>query len=234
MESSWKCCAKCMSDWKCIQTQVSFIIIWCAIMLGLSGWTMQSQGGDFSQLHAFNSTSQPYLNWQQSVCESSPYMYLKPFSFTYSINGKSSSVPSYCGYQSSSSSLRLVITVFACVTAGILLMESPLSFFARPIFVTYGFLFFAAMVLDSNATAIGIYSCTLNFDNTDLQNFIASNNIVLNCQSPNYAGVAVVDVILSIQFFFIASSWILCKNRYSTKTIEEDRDAKTMRDMETL
>jgi len=205
-------------------------------MLGLSGWTMQSNGGDFSQLRAFNSTSQPYLNWDLNVCSSSPYMYLKPFQFTYSINGKSSSLSSSCGYQASSSSLRLVITVFACVFSGVLLMKSPLSFFARPIFVIFGFLFFAAMVLDSNAVAIGLYSCVLNFDNTDLQNFIAANQVVLNCNSQNYAGIAIVDVILSVQFFFVASSWIMCKNKYSDKPPPEEEkvEIKAMKDMETL
>lgn len=241
----WTCVAKCFSKWSCIQTQMSFIIIWSVVLLALSGYTIQNDGGSFSQISRNNTMSgiQPYADFSTTVCNASPYIYLRPFHFTYTVgppvknsliksqtnpSSSSSSLPNaskptFCGFPSSNSSLRLTITSLGLLSVFILLFNTPLSLFGKYIFIVYGFLFFTSLVLDSNASSTGEVSCNNNFQNTNLEAFIKTHKLVLQCNPSIYAGISFIDIMMSVQYFFLSTSWGLCKDRYSNYNKKEDK-----------
>jgi hypothetical protein len=77
---------KCFSTWLRIRFIMVFTICWCIVLLGVAGWTVQNIAGSITSKTFTSGNS--YKNWN-NVCKSSPYIYLKPFSFTYSGGGGS-------------------------------------------------------------------------------------------------------------------------------------------------
>ena len=73
---------KCFSTWVRIRIIMVFTMIWCIIIVALTGWTYTTSGGSFGS-QSFPSGNK-YGNWDSAVCDNSPYQYLKPFYFTYS------------------------------------------------------------------------------------------------------------------------------------------------------
>ena len=78
----WICCAKWFSSWFSIKVLMAFILIWLLIIIGVSGWLTESDGGSLAGLSASGS-SNPYTDWTSTVCNHAPYKYLVPFSFRY-------------------------------------------------------------------------------------------------------------------------------------------------------
>ena len=126
-----------------------FALLWLVILLGLSGFTFMSAGGSFASLNFESQDS--YANWPISVCTydyanawfnviprcmillnkvcaTSPYTYLRPFSFTSSAG----SSPSYCGFPNSNSEFRFIVSSVAIVHVIILYFNTPLSLLAKP------------------------------------------------------------------------------------------------------
>lgn len=216
MGDPWLCVAKCMSNWNAILFQMTFILCWLLIMMALSGYYKQNDGGSFANVPYpvtfFNQTIDiyPFKSWDD-VCSALPYTYVRPFSFTFSPNGSN---PTFCGYGDANTNLRLVISVFGFVTMLCLYVHTPLSFFARYVYLVYGFLFFTALVLDSNSSSMGDSMCQSGFANTNMMSAIALNDLNVVCNVSVYATVAIIDFILSVQFFFLATSWALCEHKY--------------------
>lgn len=205
--------AKCLSNWRLIQAQMAMIIAMSIVMLALSGYTYQNNGGDFSSVAGGD-----YSSWENNICKKGPYMYLVPFSFTITTSsGQKSDNYSFCGYPRETATFRFVITVFAILTVLSLYIKTPISIFGRYIYSIYGVLFYSAMVLDSKTTVDGNLTCLDNFTGTDMADVIRANTVVLTCNSSNYEGVILIDLVISIQFLFLATSWSLCQEKYPTR-----------------
>eukprot|EP01036_Dinobryon_divergens_P029011 gene29011-38055_t len=170
-----------------------------------------SAGGSFASL-TFESQDS-YADWPNSVCASSPYLYLRPFSFTSSAG----SSPSYCGFPSSNSDFRFIISSIAVVHVILLYFKTPLSLLARPALAMYGFLFFTACVMDSFAISTGQAVCDNNFANTSLSGDIQSKGLTLTCTLSNYSGVAVVDLGIAAIFLILHTAWGLTADLYVKK-----------------
>jgi hypothetical protein len=124
--------------------------------------------------------------------------------------------------------MRFVLCPIGFVTILILFANTPLSFVARPIFVTYALLFFAVGVLDINAVVNGYVACQSNFANTDMHDVIVANQITVSCQQGSYAMVCAFDMILSAQLFFIYTAWMFCKDKYVRKANDHTSDQRAL------
>ena len=234
-------CAKCFATWLRVQILMAFLMAWIVILLGLSGFLTESQGGDFSKLNSpipvrvGNVTTYPslgYSNWNNEVCLASPYVYLRPFAFSYKdANGTSSSLNSFCPYPSSLSTFRFCICCLSIVTIFILFFKTPLSFFARQVWITYALLFFASFVLDINAVVTGEATCHSDFVNTQLQDDINLAGLSLTCNLSNYAGLTVVDLVVCSHFFLLYTAWALAQDLYQEKTNKPNANQKTILSM---
>ena len=159
-----------------------------------------------------------YKDWQNSVCATSPYYYLRPFKFTFTTSsGQTSSLPSYCAYPESNFTFRFCMLCFAFVTIFILYFKTPISFLARQIWLLYALLFFAIFVLDVNATIIGGWTCNQNFANTKLHDDMMKAGVTITCDTSIYAGVTIIDLIICVHFFFLYTAWALTKDLYIPK-----------------
>ena len=202
--------AKCLSNWRLIQAQMAMVVVVLIIQLGLSGYSYQNQGGDFA-----SAAGGTFGSWESSICKKGPYMYLLPFAFTYTTSsGDTATNYSKCGYPQETTTFRFVITVFGFLTVLSLFVNTPISIFGRYIYTMYGILFYSAMVLDSKSTIDGLMSCRNGFLGTDLSDALKSKMYVLTCNSATYEGVIFIDLFLSVQFFFLATSWSMCQNKY--------------------
>lgn len=226
-----KCLARVFSTWLSLRILMAFAIVWCIIVLGLSGGQSQAVAGDFNTAHGAPSK---YTDFVNQVCSSSPYFYLKPFQFNWQqMNATTSTVmmngvlPSTCPWPIANSTLRFTITVFALVTVGVLFLKTFLSIFARTAFLMYALLFFASFVLDANASIIGIAECTNGFVNTNLNTDLVSANVALTCIQ-NFNGLVVIDLLVASIFFLLFSAWGMCQNLYN---INASGDDKSLLDM---
>lgn len=193
------------------------IIILCIINLGLSGAYSVSTVGELNSVTFSDGTRYTDADWM-NLCLSSPYVYLRPFSFVYSTSdGYTSVQETYCGFSASTSTFRFVIGTVGVVITGLLFFKTPLSIFARMIWGIFAFLYFTVFVLDANDTTVGYTSCQQTFPNTDLGNEITGSNMSLTCDESNFAGVTVIDLFTAISFFILHTSWALCKDLYIVK-----------------
>jgi hypothetical protein len=217
--------SKCFATWLRIRILMGFTIAWCIILIGISGAGTVSDGGDFSKIKFTNNstdstssgtahTYHTYSNWESAVCDAIPYVYLRPFYFTYTCNGATSSSTSYCAWPSNNSALRFTITVIGLVNLLLLYIKSPISLIARMLFTVYSLLFFAAFVLDTNSLVTGETNCDSNFLNTKLNTDISNAKIALNCNTSDSAVVVICDLILSILFFVLNTAWGLTTDLY--------------------
>ena len=214
--------AKCLSNWRLIQAQMAMIIVMTIVMLGLSGYSYQNNGGDFSTIAGGD-----FSSWEKNICKKGPYMYLVPFSFTVTTAaGSTATNYSYCGFPQETTTFRFVITIFALLTVLSLYIHTPISIFGRYIYTIYGILFYSAMVLDSKTTVDGSLTCQNGFIGTDLSDTIKSKLLVLTCNSSTYEGVIFIDLIISIQFLFLATSWSLCQDKYPSKEKAPPKEQK--------
>lgn len=204
---------KCFATWFRIRVLMGFIIAWCIIIMSLSAWEFNSDGGDFSSLTF--SSGRSYSNWDSDVCQTIPYLYLSPFSFSYSLpDGTSSSSNTYCSWSNSNSELRVIITVLAIVHLAILYIKTPISLIARPCFAIYALAFFAAFVIDASATTTGQNFCKNKFMNTNLYTDISSLDMSITCSTTNFEVITMFDIIASILFFILHTAWKLTKDLY--------------------
>lgn len=193
---------------------LAFLLIWQVVLLGLSGWLLENGSGDLSNDSFRNETSTNYNKWND-FCYSTPYYYLRPFAFTFEQADGTTSDISYCGFPPVNSDFRIAICVLGFCTVLALLFNTPLSYIARTLFVLYGLLFFAVAVLDMNRTAVGYASCENSFGYTHLKEDLATLNTTLSCVQDDYAGLCVVDLMVSFQYFFLYLAWQFCKNKYN-------------------
>lgn len=212
------CLGKCFATWLRLQILMAFLLAWIIILIGCSGYLMMSDGGDFSKLSIpvnGTSVSLGYNDWTNSVCKKSPYMYLRPFAFSYSDkSGHTSSSSAYCAYPDTNSNFRISVCVLSFVTIFILFFKTPLSYVARQIWITYALLYFAIFVLDSDASLTGYYTCTSTFSNTKLQTDIIKAGLSITCDSNKNPGLVVVDLIVTCHFFLLYTAWALATDLY--------------------
>lgn len=212
------CIGKCFATWLRIQILMAFLLAWIIILIGTSGYLMLSDGGNLSNLSIpvnGTSVSLGYSDWTNNVCKKSPYMYLRPFGFSYTdSHGHSSSSSTYCAYPDINSNFRMSVCVLSFVTIFILYFKTPLSYVARPIWITYALLYFAIFVLDADASLTGYYTCTSNFANTKLQTDINRAGLTITCDTNKYPGLVVVDMIVTLHFSLLYTAWALATDLY--------------------
>jgi hypothetical protein len=217
--------AKCFSTWLRLRILMGFTMIWCVILIGLSGWMTEATGGSFAS-YDFPS-NRTYHSWS-SLCDSAPYSYLSPFQFSYSADGGSSNVDTICPWPSENSDLRFTITVVGIVNLGILFVKTPISLFARSLLVMYALLFFSSFVMDAYASTSGNTYCQSSFVNTNMYTDIKSANMNLTCNSSNFSGVAVIDLIISCLFFILHTAWGLTTDLYVDRGKGNKGDEKSL------
>ena len=220
---------------------MAFLMAWIIVLIGVSGFLTESSGGDFANLldpapinnnGTITYKSLGYSHWDATVCQSSPYFYLRPFAFSYVDSaGVASKSNSYCPYPSSLSTFRFCICCLSVVTIFILFFKTPLSFFARQVWITYALLYFAAFVLDINAVVTGEATCHQNFINTNLQDDISRAGLILSCNMSNYAGLTIIDLVVCSHFFLLYTAWALAQDKYGVKTATTSSNAKTILSM---
>jgi|EP01033_Poteriospumella_lacustris_P017489 hypothetical protein len=210
--------AKCFATWFRIQVLMGFMIAWSIILMSLSAWQMESDGGDFTGLKFPSKRS--YSDWT-GTCESLPYTYLSPFEFTFTSNTTSTDTATYCAWPTANSELRICMTVFSIVTLLALYVKTPLSLVARAIFAVYAFIFFAAFVIDAVAVTVGQDFCSSKFPGTLLNQDMNAVGVTVTCTAGNYEVIPVFDLILSCMFFLLYTAWHFTTNLYVTSTKTE-------------
>ena len=190
--------------------------------MSLSAWMTQSGGGDFANMKIVQLTSNgtvigvnDYSDWVTKICETSPYTYIEPFSFTFQANGVKYSNQAYCGFPRSNSVLRICTCILTALLLVALFFETPLSSLGRTSQMIMGALFFASFVLDADAVATGTATCQNSFANTFLNTDINTLGAKLTCDMSNYAGVAVISLLLSALLLLLQAAWSNCTDMYS-------------------
>ena len=215
-------CAKCLATWFRIRFIMTFGLVWSIVIMGVSGWQMRYDGGDAAALDPTGSM----VDWYNNVCKSSPYMYLRPFYFTYSTTsdttGTSWSRPSFCGWPETNSAFRVSVAVLSFVFTFALYFETHLSKIARTVWLIFALLYFSCFVLDANASITGAETCETGFDNTDLGFYLrkAGNSTFsgVSCtEMAPYAGLVVIDLVQVFTFYFIFECWAMTDDLYSDK-----------------
>jgi len=214
----WICIADLFSKWIRIKILMVLTMTWLTINLALSILLGMSSSGDLGSISFSDGSYQSDSDWATSVCDASPYNYLRPFAFTYSrSNGYKSSVETTCGYATTNSAIRYTISSVGILSLLILFFKTPVSVIARQILVMLGLLHLVVFILDANDTEVGLSACNSGFLNTFLNTDLASKGVTLNCTNSSYAVVAVIDFILSVSFFLLHTAWALTKDLYVAK-----------------
>lgn len=185
--------------------------------MSLSAWMTTSNGGDFAtiQSHSVNTTIADYRKWETSICTSSPYIYIEPFSFTYDYDGVSYGNAAYCGFPRSNSVLRIFTCVLSILVLGSLYFDTPFSSIGRTCQMILACLYFSSFVLDADAVATGTSLCESQFTNTFLNVDIQKLGLTLTCNMADYAGLAVINLILAILLLLLEAAWSHCTDLYS-------------------
>jgi hypothetical protein len=207
--------AGCWATWGRIKILMVIAIVLCIVNLALSGWLSQSSSGSMNQITMSDGSS--YNKWFSQVCASSPYLYLRPFSFYLVIDGSVSSSLTSCGFPATNSIIRFVVGCMAIVSAAVLFFKTPLSMIARQIWAGAAFLYFTVFILDSNDTEIGSVTCKKTFPNTALTSDLANSNATLQCDSGSFAWLAVIDFMLIVCLFVLHSAWGMTRDLYVTQ-----------------
>mmetsp|Transcript_11322 Transcript_11322/g.12226 ORF Transcript_11322/g.12226 Transcript_11322/m.12226 type:complete len:236 (+) Transcript_11322:217-924(+) len=218
--------ASCFATWLRLKIMMGFQIVLAIILMSLSAWLTQSQGGSFASI-TFPSGNK-YSNWD-SQCSKYPYAYLSPFTFTYgaatygnsTIGGSGTST--MCPYPQPNSELRLSLTVMTIVFLGVLYVKTPFSLIARWIHAIFALMFFSAFVIDAAAATVGSYFCSENFPNTFMNKDITSMNLSLTCSGEVYQLVAAWDFLMSMIFFILHTAWGMAKDLYVEKGDSQDK-----------
>lgn len=156
-----------------------------------------------------------YSTWVTKICTTSPYTYIEPFAFTFQAGGVSYSNQSYCGFPRNNSVLRICTCILTALILVALFFETPLSALGRTLQMIMGALFFASFVLDADAVATGTATCQNAFENTFLNTDIKTLGAQLTCDMSNYAGVAVISLLLSGLLMLLQAAWSNCTDMYS-------------------
>lgn len=218
---------KCFATWLRLRIIMGFAIAWSIIIMSLSAWMSISEGGSFASLQFSSGNS--YKNWESAVCQNSPYSYLSPFSFSYSIpGGGRSSANSICPWPSTNTELRLSLSVMSIVLLGILYVKTPISLVARIILGIFAMLYFAVFVMDSTSAITGKSFCSSAFSNTNLNIDIVSQNMSISCDTTAYEVMIVLDLVASVLFFIMHGAWALTKDLYVQKQKKETSESKTL------
>lgn len=205
------------ATWFRIKILMGFIITWSIIQMGISSWLTESSGGDFASIHSNspNITIADYSQWTTSVCATSPYIYVEPFSFTYTYNGNSYGNAAYCGFPRSNSVLRIFTAIVTSLLLGLFFIETPVSAIGRTLQMCLACLYFASFVLDADAVATGTGTCQSTFLNTHLYDDMMKLGVTVTCNMSNYAGVAVINLMLTILLLLLQAAWSNCTDMYS-------------------
>lgn len=215
------CVASLFATWLRIRILFGIIGVWCIIQLGVSGAFYSSFSGSLANIQFPNGDI--YNSFVSQICNSSPYMYMRPFAFNVmDSSGNISNNPSLCTFSSSLSDMRIVITVFAFCAILLFSVNTPLSYFARYFWVMFGIFFFTCFVLDANAVTLGTSSCQSNFANTQLNTDLQSLNLSLVCITEPLQVIVVIDFVLAFSFILLHTSWGLCKDLYVVKNGSND------------
>lgn len=138
---------KIFGSWNAIRGLMAAVLIGCIISVGISAYQYKSDGnGVFTQFAPFN-------NWEKG-CQTSPFLYMAPFSFSYSYGSTTST--GYCGWSEANSAFRLAIACFSILMVPVLFFNTVVSYFASMIILTLSLLWFCALVLDSDSYELGI------------------------------------------------------------------------------
>jgi len=190
-------------------------------LLGLSGWQTTTAGGDLESAGGFNP-------WQSKVCQSAPFVYMRPFMFTYKDKLGAHATSIYCGWPDVNSNLRLCITVFGFVTVCMLFSKFLYGKFlgrvARTLLLFFTGIHFASFVLDCNASIVGGASCDGKFTGTALGTYFSTSGATLTCNAVNYPGLCFLDFLQVVLYYLLFECWGMCKDLYNVKAEEEDDD----------
>lgn len=212
--------ARLFSTWFRLRFLMGFTIIWCIILLGLSGWMTEADGGSFSGF--IFPSNKSYNSWS-NFCDSAPYSYLSPFQFSYTTEGgDSSSTDAICPWPANNSDLRFTITVISMVNLAVLFIKTPISLFARWMLAGYALLFFSSFVIDAYASTTGLAYCNSRFSNTELSADMESVGMSVTCNSSNFSGVVVIDLLISALFFVMHTAWGLTTDLYVDKNLNKE------------
>lgn len=195
--------------------------------MSLSAWMSISEGGSFASLTFGSGNS--YKNWESAVCHNSPYEYLSPFSFSYTLpGGAKSSTNSMCAWPSANTELRLSLSVLSIVIVGILFVKTPVSLIARILLGIFAMLYFAIFVMDASSAITGKSFCTSAFENTKLNVDISAQKMTVSCDTTAFEVMIVLDLIASILFFILHGAWALTKDLYIQKQKKETSESKAL------
>lgn len=210
--------ASCFATWFRLKIVMGFQIVLAIILMSLSAWLTQPQGGSFAGITFPSGNS--YSNWA-GQCSKYPYAYLSPFTFTYTSGNSTlsgnSATATMCPYPEPNSGLRLSITVMTIVFLGVLFVKTPFSIIARWIHAIFALMFFSAFVIDAAAATVGSYFCSESFPNTFMNQDIMALKLSLTCSAEVYQLVAAWDLLMSMIFFILHTAWGMAKDLYVEK-----------------
>lgn len=203
-------CVSVLATWLRIRIFMGVIVISLLILMILSGYTTQVADGGYGV-----SVDLTFASWSEKVCEASPMIYLRPFSFTYTIGGAVSSTSSKCPWPVTNTAFRFIVTIISFFLILALYVKSILSKFGRTIFLIYALLFFACFILDTNQAVVGSAACVLMFKDTPLGNSLVQHGATVTCSDSANALVIIIDLVLTVMFYVCFECWGMCPDLYN-------------------
>ena len=184
------------------------------ISIGFSAWQTKNSVGSFKTI----GDMMPNFNWNDSVCTATPYVYLSPFQFTFSWNGKSYNTPSYCPWPVGNTTFRLIVgTVYLIFNVSVFWETAFSRTFASPLLFLFALLWYSSFVVDAQSLTASTQACTNGFGKGTV--FTSLADFTLVCDNTSYGVTVALDLLMFFLVFIIWRAWGHCPNRWNKESL---------------
>ena len=168
------------------------------------------------------------LDFANDVCGAMPYMALRPFRFTYTINGMSYLSPAYCPWSTNLTIFRVLLAMVNAVFYCLLIVNRFAAYsiaFAPPVHFVITFMWWAALVLDTRALAASSAASASGFGEESIFSILQTLEYRFNWDNTLYGATNAIDFFMFLVTFIIFRAWNQCRNKYGITQIEEPAPA---------
>lgn len=212
LEGQW---SRWLANWAVLRVLLALTIALAVISIGVSSWQTDANAGDFQLI-----LDLAKLNWSGDICESMPYQALRPFRFTFTAKGVTYSSPAYCPWPQSKTIYRIVLAIVQALSYSLFLVNRFGEYsiaFASPVHFVLAFLWWSALVLDTQSLSASSAACASNFGEGTIAALSKSRDLQLVCNSSLYGATNAIDFFMFSLTFLIFRIWSQCPAKYGLR-----------------
>lgn len=215
-----------IANWFFLRLLLLLTIALSIISMGISSWQADANAGDFQLI-----LDLAKLDWNSDICDAMPYQALRPFRFTFAAKGINYSSSAFCPWPQSKTIYRVVLAIVQALFFSLLLVKrfAPYSIaFAPPVHFVLTFLWWAALVVDTQSLSVSNAACASNFGEGIISALSKSRDLQLNCNSSLYGATNAIDFCMFCATFVIFRAWSQCSNKFGLQS-DKGEPAHTMK-----